>query len=138
MREQLDEESLRSLISYRSNRADETFHEAEILFNENCYNAAINRLYYACYYIISALLVKNGIQAHTHAGTKQMFGLHFIVNGILPKRINTIFTTLYEKRHSSDYDDFTYCERETVEDLMPQVQELIQSVKKILSLSPKK
>lgn len=32
------------------------------------WNSAVNRLYYAVYYAVSALLVKNEIEAKTHAG----------------------------------------------------------------------
>lgn len=48
----------------------------------------------------------NNIQPHTHSGTKQMFGIHFILNGKLPRSYNITYTELFDKRHSGDYDDF--------------------------------
>ena len=57
MKETLDEQSRKALVSYRLERADETMKEAEILAKEQHYNAAANRLYYACYYAASELLV---------------------------------------------------------------------------------
>ena len=48
------------------------------------YNTAVNRLYYACFYAVNALLLKYGIPAHTHNGTKSMLGLHFVSNGKIP------------------------------------------------------
>ena len=66
MKQQLDDESIEALVSYRMKRAKETLHEADVLIAEGCYNAAINRLYYACYYAVIALLVKNHIVAQTH------------------------------------------------------------------------
>ena len=61
MNETLDEQSRWSLVRYRSERADETIVEAKLLATEGHYNAAINRLYYACFYAALALLVANGI-----------------------------------------------------------------------------
>ena len=85
MKETLDEQSRKALVSYRLERADETMKEAEILAREQHYNAAANRLYYACYYAASALLVSNTISASTHAGVKTMLGMHFVSKGILSK-----------------------------------------------------
>ena len=48
------------------------------------WRTATNRLYYACYFAVSALLVKNGITAHTHAGVLTMPGLHFVKEGKIP------------------------------------------------------
>ena len=50
MTEILDEESKKALISYRVQRAYETLKEAEVMIRESFYNAAVNRMYYACYY----------------------------------------------------------------------------------------
>lgn len=49
MKETLDERSRAELVMYRMERAADTLHEADILSREQCYNAAANRLYYACY-----------------------------------------------------------------------------------------
>ena len=48
-------------INYRFHRAEETFEEALILAKEERWNAVINRLYYACFYAVIALLIKNNI-----------------------------------------------------------------------------
>lgn len=58
MKEKMDENSKNALIAYRIQRAYETLKEAEVMKRENFYNAAINRLYYACYYATVALLLK--------------------------------------------------------------------------------
>ena len=57
MNETLDEQSRRALVSYRIERADETIIEAKLLAGDGHYNAAMNRLYYACFYAALALLV---------------------------------------------------------------------------------
>lgn len=117
MKEILDEDSRRALITYRIQRAYETLKEAEVMIRESFYNASVNRMYYACYYAAVALLLKFDIQAQTHNGVKTMLGLHFISTGKLPLKIGKTFSTLFEKRQSGDYDDFVYSDREMVEDL---------------------
>lgn len=55
-------------IRYRFQRAEESFEEALILAKEHRWNAVINRLYYACFYAVIALLIKNNIPTQTHDG----------------------------------------------------------------------
>lgn len=55
MKQTLDEESIRGLVTYRIQRSKETMLEARLMINEGYLNGAINRLYYACYYIVIAL-----------------------------------------------------------------------------------
>ena len=119
MKEKMDENSKNALIAYRIQRAYETLKEAEVMKRENFYNAAINRLYYACYYATVALLLKYDIQTQTHNGVKTMLGLHFVATGKLPLKIGKTFSTLFEKRHSGDYDDFAYCDEDLVNELFP-------------------
>ena len=48
MKETLDEQSRISLEHYRMERADEAIEEAALMSMSGHYNAAVNRLYYAC------------------------------------------------------------------------------------------
>ena len=132
MKEKMDENSKSALIEYRIQRAYETLKEAKVMCRENFFNAAINRLYYACYYAAIALLLKYDLQTRTHNGVKTMLGLHFVSKGIIPLRVGKTFSTLFEKRHSGDYDDFVYCDEEMVNELYPQAEIFIDTVKSLL------
>jgi uncharacterized protein (UPF0332 family) len=132
MKEKLTEEMKEALTAYRMERAGSTVQEAIDMLEKDHFNAAINRLYYACYYAVSALLIKNNLQAHTHSGLKQQFGMSFILSGKLPKTYNITYTELFDKRHSGDYDDFLLFDRETVERLLVETEAFINAVKKLL------
>ena len=105
MKEQLSHENLNALVTYRYQRANETIKEVPYLKQQGYYNTAINRLYYACYYAAIALLIKHGINPSTHAGVKQMIGMHFVATNRLSRESGRCFSLLFERRHSSDYDE---------------------------------
>lgn len=132
MKETLDEQSRQALVNYRLQRAEETLEEVCLMADAGHYNAAVNRMYYACYYATIALFLKHHISASTHAGVKTMLGLHFISKGIIANQYGQTFNTLFEKRHSGDYDDFIYCDKAMVEELYPKVEEYIKMIKEIL------
>ena len=132
MKETLDEQSRLGLMRYRMERADETMEEVGILAERGHYTAAVNRLYYACFYATQALLLKHHIAATTHAGVKSMLGLHFVSKGIISINHGKTFNTLFEKRHSSDYEAFAYCDKALVDDLTPLAEAFIQRIKELL------
>ena len=132
MNEKLDEQSRKALVQYRLERADETITESEILSREAHYNAAVNRLYYACFYATSALLVANGIATSSHAGVKTMLGLNFVSKGLLSNEHGKTFSRLFEIRHSGDYDDFVYCDKEMVDEYTPKAVAFIDKIKELI------
>lgn len=85
-------------------------------------------MYYACYYAVTALLLKNEIEAHTHAGARQMLGLHFVRTNKLPVKLSNYYSNLFSKRHSGDYDVFIYFDQDTVETIYPQAKEFISAI----------
>ncbi len=50
-------EETRTLVTYRLERACEALEEADILLERGHANTFVNRLYYACFYAVSALLL---------------------------------------------------------------------------------
>ena len=132
MKQQLDEETRGALVNYRLERAHSTLGEADLLYAGGYFNAAINRLYYACYYAAVALLIKHDINPGTHAGVKQMLGMHFVATGRMSREIGRCFSLLFERRHSSDYDDFAYSSAEEIDELLPKAEAFIDTVRKLL------
>lgn len=59
------------LMRHRIERADETLEDARILANAKRWKTCVNRLYYACFYAVSALLIQQGLSSSkTYRGTK--------------------------------------------------------------------
>ena len=137
MKRQLTEEDRNALVMYRMNRAHETMKEAKHVADSGFYYAAINRLYYACYYMTVALLVKHNMQTATHNGVKTLLGLHFISKGKISTSVGKAFYTLYEKRQSGDYDDFVICDKEMVDMLFPQAVAFIEAIEQLINESEK-
>jgi uncharacterized protein (UPF0332 family) len=54
----MTDDPTKALVKYRIERAEETYKEALLMRTEDHWNACANRLYYACFYAVSALLVK--------------------------------------------------------------------------------
>jgi uncharacterized protein (UPF0332 family) len=101
-------------VSYRIRRAKETISETKILIDNKLWNTAINRMYYACFYAVGALLFKNGVETSSHSGSRQKFGQLFIQTGMISKELGKHYSELFEKRQKGDYDDFFDFDEEAV------------------------
>lgn len=132
MKETLDSKSRNDLVLYRIKRAEETLSEADCLAMNNHFSGAVNRLYYASYYIVSALLIANGIEASSHVGVRSMFGLKFVKTGKIDLSHGKFFNEIFELRHSNDYDDFVFCDKESFNQLRPQASSLISTIRELL------
>ncbi len=115
-------------IEYRMKRARETITEVETHIAHQFWNTAINRMYYACFYAIGALLAKHKIEVGSHPGVRQKFGEHFVKTGLFDKRLAKHFTELFDKRNKGDYNDFFDYDEETVLSLYPLSKELIEQI----------
>lgn len=120
------------LVTYRLKKAEDTLKEIDILLENELWHTAVNRLYYACYYAVSALLVNNSITARTHAGVRQMFGLHFIKPGKIDIELGKYYSDIFDKRQIGDYEDYIEFEKEEVYELLPPARRLIKAINQII------
>lgn len=132
MTDNLDPQILKDLINYRMERAAETLKAADYLSDGGFYNIAVGRLYYACFYAASALMLANNLSAATHAGIKVLLNLNFIKKGILESKYGGIYQQLFEKRQSGDYEDFIYCDSDLYGTLRPQAEDFIRRLKELI------
>ena len=65
-----------------------------------------------------------------------MLGLHFVTKGVISIEHGKTFNTLFEKRHSGDYEAFAYCDKALVDDLTPLAESFIRRIKELLTLQP--
>lgn len=96
----------KDLVLYRMTRADATLEDARILARAERWNACVNRLYYSCFYAVSALLVLDGLSSSKHAGIRGLFNRQYVKTGKIPKDLARIDNDLFERRQEGDYIDF--------------------------------
>lgn len=98
--------SPKELIAYRLQRARESLEDARILADAKRWNPCVNRLYYACFYAVSALLAQEGLSSSKHSGVRSLFNQHFVKTNVIAARTAWIFNDLFERCQEGDYVDF--------------------------------
>lgn len=117
-------------INYRLQRAEESYSDALILAEKERWNSVVNRLYYASFYAVIALLLKNDIETQTHDGCRTQFGLKYIKTGKIEKRFGKIYSKLFDLRQKGDYGDLYDYDKDTASPLIGSTREFIDELKK--------
>jgi uncharacterized protein len=115
-------------IQYRLERAHEVLDIAKLAADAGAFNSCVNRLYYAMFYAINALLFKNAYSSPKHTGVRALFNQHFIKTGLIAKEYGQLYNDLFELRQESDYKDFFYADPDEVLPLIPQVEAFIKLI----------
>ncbi|MCX6278485.1 MAG: HEPN domain-containing protein [Bacteroidetes bacterium] len=97
-------EKRKEYVKHRIETAHKTVDAARLLSENGFWNSAVNRLYYALFYAVNALLVSNQIYSQSHSGMKSQFSLHFIKSGKLDKKYGKLLSQLYDWRQKGDYE----------------------------------
>lgn len=128
----MPEYAMDEFIAYRLNKAEEVYKAALILYDAEQWNSAINRLYYACFYSASALLIKRGIGAKSHAGVIAKFSEAVVRTGEMTANEYRVYSKLLNWRTKGDYSDmFDFC-KDDLDDVIQPTRVFLDKVSALL------
>jgi len=123
---------IRTLILYRLNRADESLEEALILLERDHINTFVNRLYYACFYAVTALLLSKGLSSSKHSDARALFHQNFIKNGLINREMGKFYDKLFDTRQKEDYADLVYFDKKEVGSWFDETKKFVSFIKNIV------
>jgi uncharacterized protein (UPF0332 family) len=122
----------KALVLYRMARANESMEDARILADNRRWNACVNRLYYACFYMVSALLVRHGLSSSKHTDVRSLFNKQYVKTGKIPKKFARIYNDLFERRQEGDYIDFVIFQESQVLPWLSEAEKLVEHIKYLI------
>ena len=126
-------EPLEILLHHRLECAQESLDDARLLARSDRWNACVNRLYYSCFYAVSALLARDGLSASRHTGIRSLFNRNYVRTGVVPRDVARLYNDLFERRQESDYADFVRFQADQVRPWIPQTAAFIAHITSLLS-----
>jgi hypothetical protein len=125
-----------ALLQYRLARARETLDEARLLLDGGHANACINRLYYACFYAVSALLLTEGQASAKHRGVRALFDRHWVKSGRVSAELGRVYRRLFVRRQRGDYDDLVQFQEAEVRAWLADAQRFVSSITQLAQERP--
>ena len=132
----LNETDRKAIVKYRLESASTTFAEVPSHMENKFYRTAANRLYYACYYAASALLINDSYEAHTHSGVKTLLGLHYFSQNKLDMSFSKMYRQLFNLRQTGDYEDLIKIDEEEVKPFVEFTEQFISAIENLISSQP--
>ena len=120
------------LIKYRVARARETVEDARIAVENNRLSAAENRIYYAVFYIVSALAIKNNFSTSKHGQLLGWFNKNYVKTGIVSPDFGKIYADAFANRQESDYQDFIILKPEDIKIHYAEMLKFVDCIEKII------
>jgi uncharacterized protein (UPF0332 family) len=90
------------LIHHRREKARETLEDTHILFQAGRLFSALNRIYYALFYEVMALLLTNDLASARHTGIRALFNEYFVRTGKVSVEWGRFFSRIYDFRQKGD------------------------------------
>jgi uncharacterized protein (UPF0332 family) len=97
------DEARTALITLWLEKSEQAMTSAELELNAGLTFSALNRLYYACFYATTALLLKDGRQFASHGGVKAEFNRLYVKTGRIDRKWSKFYQKLFTDRQRGDY-----------------------------------
>ena len=124
----LNDEEKRAIIAYRVDKAKKTLDDAKKVIELGLWTTAANRLYYAAYYAVSALLIAQGLNAKTHDGIIRLFNMNYIKTEKIDMELGRQYNRLFTMRITGDYGDCFDLQEADVKPLLEPAEQLVTKV----------
>lgn len=126
-------EDKQTYIEYRIKRAYETLKEASMLLQEDHLHGAVNRIYYAMFYAVSALALQHDFSTSSHSQLRGFFNREFVKTGKVPVSMGRAFGFAYDNRTKGDYQDLVNFETPQVTELLREAGRFIDYLNNLIT-----
>ena len=128
----LKEEERRVLITLELEKSEKTLTEMEVQLQNSLWGMAANRLYYALFHAVSALLISDNHDVGTHRGAVNKFSLFYVKTGIFTPAEGRLYSQLQKLREDGDYNCSIDVDQSDVEGKVLPTRQLIAHIRRYL------
>jgi uncharacterized protein len=113
-------------VRYRVARGKETLEDAQVLLVHGHLHSVMNRIYYACFYVVDALLRTEGMGSTKHSGVLSLFDKHWVKSGRMPLEMARFYREMFNQRQVGDYAAVLTVDRADAEGWLQQAEAFVE------------
>ena len=122
------QEKRREIIKYWFEKAQESIDAAQDEMQANRLSFAVNRIYYASFYAVSAVLLKENLEFKKHSGVRAALHRHLVKSGQISKEHGKLYDELFEARQRGDYIELVNFDRQQVENWLNRARIFLRDI----------
>ena len=128
----LSTEERDTVVRLQMEKAYRFLRQADKMFDEEEWDLAANRYYYACFHAVQGLFVHHGLESRRHKGMITQFGLHFVKTGIISKELGAFLSRMEQLRELGDYNCTFNITKVELEEFVEPAHQLVMLIEKLL------
>jgi uncharacterized protein (UPF0332 family) len=97
------EQADKAMIKLWLEKADDALASAKLEFEQGHVSFTVNRLYYSCFYAVTALLLKDGKQFTRHSAVMSEFNRAYVKTNRIDIKWGKLYQKLFDDRQEGDY-----------------------------------
>ena len=128
-----DAEARREIIKLWLEKAADALDSARLELNQGHTTFAVNRLYYSCFYAVTAILLQDGKQFARHSAVRSEFTRSYIKSGKVDVKWSKFYQRLFDDRQEADYIPTIVFEESEISEQIKQAEEFIALIQSMIS-----
>lgn len=132
----LKEEERQVMVTLELEKSDKTWAQLDVQLKAHLWDMAANRLYYALFHAVSALLIHDRHEVGTHRGAVNKFSLYYVKQGLFTKEEGRLYSRLQSLREEGDYNCAFDAGQDEVEEKIEPTWQLIDKIKHYIANKP--
>ena len=121
------------MVGLELEKAKSTFAEHEGLAEKGYWNTLANRLYYALFHAVSAMLISDGREVDSHKGAAIQFHQYYVRTGIFTDDEGAFYSQMETLREKSDYNCFFEVSETKITACIEPTRLLIEKIEKYIN-----
>ena len=127
-----EKKTLKEVIRYWIEKAEDSLDSANDELKAGRLSFSVNRIYYACFYAVSAVLLQERLRFKKHSGVRAAFHKHIVKPGLISREHGQFYDEIFEARQRGDYIELVHFEKGQVEKWLKQASEFVNGVKLLI------
>lgn len=125
-------EERQTIVIYRLERAEESLQAARLLCENAMLIPAMNRIYYAMFYAVHAVLARDDVAFSKHGQVKGYFNREYIKTRIFPVEAGKLYNMVFEYRQKFDYVDLVTPDATAIDEYLRDATTFVQQIQRYL------
>jgi len=129
----LKEEERSFIVQLELEKAETTFKEYEGLSEKGYWSTLANRLYYALFHAVSAMLICDGHEVGSHKGAAIRFHQYYVRQGKFSSSEGAFYSQMETLREKADYNCFFQVAEDDIVGKIEQTRQFIGHVRQYIA-----
>ena len=108
-------QEIKDYANFQLEKSINTLAEAKLLYSNNYYTGAVNRIYYSVFYSVSGLMSLFEFTTSKHSGMLSNFNREIANKGLVSKELKDFYVEIFDRRQEGDYRVYKFTGEEVKE-----------------------